>query len=307
MADRAQQMAQAMTGQPLFDDTGYERGMVLPLRRNIATDELQFAVPGMIASPLNAMQRAVSAMRGGQQVSPADVVQSLGLAGAGGFALGSAPAGSVRAFLGRTTPPARFMRELDTEISKALQRIEPSASRDIGKLINSPDYYDSAVANAYNRLLSNSLDDAMMRIADEYAQVGSMPGAINFYRATGRSQPQWPGEILKRDRQRFLDMPTADRLEELAKNIADLRQASGVRGFRRKDFDPVKAMRDIGDLQEARAAQQYFSMIRRGQMQELPDIVRSAQAADFLRSRGAVNPAAEYAARARALFLPRVP
>ena len=292
---------------PLFDDTGYDRGFAFPARRNIETGEMEFAWPGFIADPLNAMGRAGAAARVGQQVRPEDVMQALGLVGAGGLAVGKAPAGSVGAFLGRTTPPAKSMRELDAEIAKALKRIEPSVSKEMRKILDSSNYYDAAVARAYSRLLANSQDDAMMRIADEYAGIGSTPGSINFYRSAAGHQQPWPGEMLGRDRQRFLDMPLASRHEELVKNIADLRQASWARGHLRRDFDLTKAMREIGNLQEARAAQQYFSMIRQGQMRELPDVVRSAQVADFLRLREQANPADEYARLARTLFLPNAP
>lgn len=86
---------------PLFDDTGYERGTVLPVRRNIETGAMEFATPGLIAEPLNAMQRSVAAMRSGQQVQPGDVAEALGLVGATSLALPGSltrvPAGALGA------------------------------------------------------------------------------------------------------------------------------------------------------------------------------------------------------------------
>jgi len=87
LVDRARAMFPAPSDAPLFDDTGYERGTVLPLRRNIETGKMEFATPGLIAEPLNAMQRSVAAARSGQQVQPGDVAEALGLVGATSLAL----------------------------------------------------------------------------------------------------------------------------------------------------------------------------------------------------------------------------
>ena len=87
LVDRARAMFPAPSDAPLFDDTGYERGTVLPLRRNIETGKMEFATPGLISEPLNAMQRSVAAARSGQQVQPGDVAEALGLVGATSLAL----------------------------------------------------------------------------------------------------------------------------------------------------------------------------------------------------------------------------
>lgn len=101
LVDRAKAMFPTPSSAPLFDDTGYERGTVLPLRRNIETGAMEFATPGLIAEPLNAMQRSVAAMRSGQQVQPGDVAEALGLVGATSLALPGSltrvPAGALGA------------------------------------------------------------------------------------------------------------------------------------------------------------------------------------------------------------------
>lgn len=78
----------------LFDDTGYERATVLPMRRNTETGALEWAVPGMIASPFQSWQRAFDAAKAGQQPDLLDTFDAAGGAMTGGL-LGSAPRGAL--------------------------------------------------------------------------------------------------------------------------------------------------------------------------------------------------------------------
>lgn len=320
MADRAQQMAQAMTGQPLFDDTGYERGMVLPLRRNVATDELQFAVPGMIASPLNAMQRAIGATRENRQASPDDIVEALSLIGGGGLAVGRAPAGSLGSFLGMR-PSAESAKSLQNAVNDAYDRIykwqspnsnikfdyrAPDAEQRLAEIIASLGKpRDKSSADLANERFANfkakSDLDAMSRVAEEYLLRGSPAGRVNYELAAmgGPANESWAKRFRK-----FVDMSENERIDYLDKRVPkiyenrekrltkivdDLNAIQNLlaRGSGPGQFDSVRAVQDLSALQSANAANQYFQFLQRqgSNFRELPEIVRGAEISQALSGR----------------------
>jgi hypothetical protein len=69
----------------LLDDTGYTRATVLPYRTNDATGEQEFALPGLLASPMQAWVRALDAARAGRQVDPIDALEVAGAGVTGGL------------------------------------------------------------------------------------------------------------------------------------------------------------------------------------------------------------------------------
>jgi hypothetical protein len=69
----------------LLDDTGYTRATVLPYRTNDATGEQELALPGLLASPMQAWVRALDAARAGRQVDPIDALEVAGAGVTGGL------------------------------------------------------------------------------------------------------------------------------------------------------------------------------------------------------------------------------
>lgn len=65
----------------MLDDTGYTRATVLPYRTNDATGEQEFALPGLLASPMQAWMRLLDAARAGQ--TSFDPIDALEVAGSG--------------------------------------------------------------------------------------------------------------------------------------------------------------------------------------------------------------------------------
>lgn len=65
----------------MLDDTGYTRATVLPYRTNDATGEQELALPGLLASPMQAWMRLLDAARAGQ--TSFDPIDALEVAGSG--------------------------------------------------------------------------------------------------------------------------------------------------------------------------------------------------------------------------------
>lgn len=70
----------------MLDDTGYTRATVLPYRTNDATGDQELALPGLLASPMQAWMRLLDAARAGQtSFDPLDALEVAGSGVTGGL------------------------------------------------------------------------------------------------------------------------------------------------------------------------------------------------------------------------------